>query len=186
MTDLNSLITETNPTLTIYAKTLIADGIDIVKPPFLYASVPTTIVNVAGQIVPLIFNDVIGRDITGADIPKVKFNKAGIYKFSCDLAIIETNLTSFNTNFNLRFNVYDINGTLVRQSLTSGTNNFGAFDVDGTTTLPLLGCLSLNAILTINDGDYFEATVIAGGLTPPSFNLEIYAGSLCVSFISLI
>ena len=73
----------------------------------------------------------------------------------------------------------------MRQSVNSGTNNFGAIQV-GQPTVPLLGSLTLNAILTINDGDYFEATVVAGGLTPPSFNLEVYVGSLCVSFVSLI
>ena len=185
MTDLNSLITQTNPTLTIYAKNLLVDGINITKPPFLYASVPNTIYNITGQVVPIIFNDVISRDITGSDIPKVKFTKAGIYKFSCDLPVIETNLTTFNTNLTLQFKVFDVNGTLKLQAVSRGTNNFGSVDVSST-TVPLIGSLSLNAIFTIESGDYFQADIVSGGITPAGFNLDINTGSLCVSFISLI
>jgi hypothetical protein len=185
MTDLNSLITNTNPTLTLYARNLNIDGINVVKPPFLYASVPNTIYNVSGQVLPIIFNDVIGRDITGLEIPKVKFNKAGIYKFSCDLPVIETNLTTFNTNLTLQFKVFDVNGTLKLQAVSRGTNNFSAIDVSGS-TVPLIGSLSLNAMFVINNGDYFQADIVSGGTTPAGFNLVINAGSLCVSFISLI
>ena len=177
MADFGTILNKDNTTLDLYCHSISTVSS---YPPYLYASAPTFTYN-ANQNLPIIFNDVIGRNITATEFPKITFTKAGVYKFSCNLIGSANFISLFDTNLFLRFNVYNSNGDLITTSATTGGNSFNAYDQSGNLR-ERTGALSLDAIFNINQGYYVEV-ILSTSSPPPQFNIIFASGSLCVSFI---
>jgi hypothetical protein len=178
MSDFGTILNKDNTTLDLYCHSISTVSS---YPPYLYASAPTFTYN-ANQNQPVIFNDVIGREITAdIEIPKIIFRKAGVYKLSCNLIGSATFISTFETNLFLRFNVYNSNGDLITTSATTGGNSFNAYNESGNLRTKN-DSLSLDAIFNIDTGNYVEV-IISTSIPPPQFNIIFAGGSLCVSFI---
>jgi hypothetical protein len=177
MADFGTILNKENTTLDLYCHSISTVSS---YPPYLYASAPTFTYN-TNQNQPVIFNDVIGREITASSFPKITFTKAGVYKFSCNLIGGATFISIFETNLFLSFNVYNSNGDLITTSATTGGNSFNAYDESGNLRTRN-DCMALDAIFNINTGNYVEV-IVSSTAVPPQFNIIFASGSLCVSFI---
>ena len=174
MADFGTIINKENNTLTLYCNNVVASN-----PVYLYASAPFFYYT-TNEIKPIIFNDIIGREITASNFPKITVSNSGVYKISCNLLGRNSAMSAstYDLNLFLSFNLYDSNGTFISSSLTSGVNFYNFVSASIQRTVPL----ALDAIMKIDKDQYLEV-VVSTLAPPPSFEVYFSSGTLCISLI---
>jgi hypothetical protein len=171
MADFGSILNPNNKTLNLYCNSIITNQQNI-QNPYLYAGASPFAYNEPLNM-PIVYNDLIGQDITASQFPKIKFSKPGIYNIIAALSGGATFASVTLPMISLKIFLYDEHDTLLNSAVCPSTNTYKIY---------IRTYLSTTAIFNIAANNYLIVSVSIEG-APPEFNISFDNGSISINKI---